>query len=260
MDNSNGSGIEGQLKDELMCSICLSEFEDPRYLPCLHTFCCNCIAALPKNNKKGGPRIKCPLCNKMHNIPSDGFPKNFMISNLQGIINQKNKSSSSPIFHCNECSDQIAAVAKCDACGEDSYMCEFHVEAHKKSKKTVSHPIVMLAKEAPAIDRTISSPTIIAGGTDANEKHIIHHHHHHHHSNRKRHLKKDIHHEDDDADKHFDNSDEEDEDEEEKEEESTEELSSSEEEKKKKKKKKRKKQQRKRKIKKMEQQNPSHNM
>ncbi len=30
----------------LTCAVCLSEYKDPRFLPCLHTFCKKCIGDL----------------------------------------------------------------------------------------------------------------------------------------------------------------------------------------------------------------------
>ena len=35
------------------CSICFEEFNDPRMLPCLHTFCANCLKQTGRNEEPG---------------------------------------------------------------------------------------------------------------------------------------------------------------------------------------------------------------
>ena len=44
--------------DELKCGICLELFLDPRSLPCLHTFCRECIQRTMDDNRS----LKCPFC------------------------------------------------------------------------------------------------------------------------------------------------------------------------------------------------------
>ncbi len=75
-------------EDFLTCTLCLDTFSDPRALPCLHTFCFKCLSNLlsknyssPHNNQK----LKCPLCQEVHSIPSkgaSGFRQDFRIKSL----------------------------------------------------------------------------------------------------------------------------------------------------------------------------------
>ncbi|KAL3872680.1 hypothetical protein ACJMK2_035891 [Sinanodonta woodiana] len=52
------------------CAIHLSILEDPRKLPCGHTFCKSCILGLISEVEKiGEPVFKCPVCRAMHSIP-----------------------------------------------------------------------------------------------------------------------------------------------------------------------------------------------
>ena len=70
--------------DLMECSLCRGEFKDPRALPCLHTFCLNCLVLLCSNNQYQDT-MKCPMCQEEHIIPENGvqgFRKNFIINSF----------------------------------------------------------------------------------------------------------------------------------------------------------------------------------
>jgi hypothetical protein len=48
------------LKSLLECSICLETFEDPRTLPCLHSFCKKCLENFVDG--KHEDELNCPVC------------------------------------------------------------------------------------------------------------------------------------------------------------------------------------------------------
>ena len=67
------------------CSLCLDRFADPRILPCIHTFCRNCLEKY-LTEKYGaanpGTAFECPLCRAKHILPSGGIggiQKNFYL-------------------------------------------------------------------------------------------------------------------------------------------------------------------------------------
>ena len=47
-----------QLENLISCAICLDYFDDPRILPCSHTFCLRCIQQTAASNRG---RFECPL-------------------------------------------------------------------------------------------------------------------------------------------------------------------------------------------------------
>ena len=55
------------IKDDLKCATCLELFQDPRSLPCLHTFCLECI----KRTINGSNTFKCPLCRAVHKLSEE---------------------------------------------------------------------------------------------------------------------------------------------------------------------------------------------
>ncbi|NXW51028.1 TRI59 protein, partial [Nyctiprogne leucopyga] len=77
-----------RFEEELTCSICYSIFEDPRVLPCSHTFCRNClerVIQLSSNFSIWRPLripLKCPTCRSIAEIPAAGtesLPINFAL-------------------------------------------------------------------------------------------------------------------------------------------------------------------------------------
>ncbi|KFZ47780.1 Tripartite motif-containing protein 59, partial [Antrostomus carolinensis] len=77
-----------RFEEELTCSICYSIFEDPRVLPCSHTFCRNCLEGviqLSSNFSIWRPLripLKCPNCRSIAEIPAAGtesLPINFAL-------------------------------------------------------------------------------------------------------------------------------------------------------------------------------------
>ena len=73
-----------QLEDITLCPICSDVFVDTRVLPCIHTYCLQCITSLA-GDKKAGDKIPCPLCRKEFAIPEGGIsdlPKNYFVEKL----------------------------------------------------------------------------------------------------------------------------------------------------------------------------------
>ncbi len=47
---------------ELHCSVCLSVFEDPKLLPCSHTYCLACLEDITRQSASN--HVKCPECRE----------------------------------------------------------------------------------------------------------------------------------------------------------------------------------------------------
>ncbi|KAL8592490.1 hypothetical protein ACOMHN_021432 [Nucella lapillus] len=60
----------GGREDPHTCPICLQDFRDPRFLPCHHTLCADCIVGLADYHRGG--RFPCPACRKFTSLPPEG--------------------------------------------------------------------------------------------------------------------------------------------------------------------------------------------
>ncbi|NXH93644.1 TRI59 protein, partial [Pachycephala philippinensis] len=72
------------LEEELTCAICYEIFEEPRVLPCSHTFCRPCLQGLmqPPAEAPGGRCLSCPSCRALVAVPAAGpeaLPINFAL-------------------------------------------------------------------------------------------------------------------------------------------------------------------------------------
>ena len=119
-------------KEEIECAICLSRFQTPRALTCLHSFCEKCLKKHECQRKRTGV-IKCPLCQKESLIPTggvSGFPLDFRVvrfiealekdeppkeqvgrSYVCDVCGRNDKGKGSAFIHCLEC-----AQVMCEAC------------------------------------------------------------------------------------------------------------------------------------------------
>ena len=57
------ASLRSKFEEHLTCSVCLEQLQDPKVLPCLHSFCHKCIVNLAKKAKS--KNIDCPECRKV---------------------------------------------------------------------------------------------------------------------------------------------------------------------------------------------------
>ncbi|KAL0994898.1 hypothetical protein UPYG_G00128970 [Umbra pygmaea] len=73
-------------KQFLVCSICLDHYHNPKVLPCLHTFCENCLQNyIPPESLT----LSCPVCRQTSILPEKGvsaLQNNFFITNLMEVL------------------------------------------------------------------------------------------------------------------------------------------------------------------------------
>lgn len=65
--SSKGTTID-KVKDTLDCPICLERYQNPKALPCLHTFCEKCLTT----HADGNNFIQCPTCRVLIEMPPGG--------------------------------------------------------------------------------------------------------------------------------------------------------------------------------------------
>uniref|UniRef100_A0A665WA07 Tripartite motif-containing protein 2 n=1 Tax=Echeneis naucrates TaxID=173247 RepID=A0A665WA07_ECHNA len=94
-------------KQFLICSICLDRYENPKVLPCLHTFCERCLQNyIPAHSLT----LSCPVCRQTSILPEKGvaaLQNNFFITNLMDVLQREPGSCSQEATALNN----ITAVA-----------------------------------------------------------------------------------------------------------------------------------------------------
>ena len=82
------STLAEDVDKELTCAICLSRYETPKVLPCLHTYCKGCLGDLLAKSHEPD-KVTCPQCKEEHKLPEDGvdgFKTYFTINNLLELL------------------------------------------------------------------------------------------------------------------------------------------------------------------------------
>ena len=152
-----------RVKEELTCAICQELLNEPRILPCLHSFCTGCLKEWSGRLAKLDPskrHLECPLCRAKVLLSSshaiEELPSHFSAIRLIEIIRLQEQASSKKVTPiCQNCNEAENAVASCSECA--ILLCEFCEKAHRRSKATSHHKIVSLDEmrrdtgEVPAI-------------------------------------------------------------------------------------------------------------
>ena len=126
----------------LTCPICYQLFNNPKYLPCHHSYCEQCLEKMQVQSK-----IICPECRKEATIPAGGvkdLPNNFFINRMVDELVLKRKVQGEEEVKCDECDEDEPVVAYCPEC--NMFFCQICNELHKRSKRFRGHGIVPLTE------------------------------------------------------------------------------------------------------------------
>ena len=137
--------------DLTLCSICFEPFNRPKYLPCLHTFCEDClqnyIASVYQTNPVANG-INCPVCrefvNKQESIHVENWAKDFPVNHLIVSMIDMAKLKAEP-KRCKPCSRANItenADSWCINCCEG--LCKACVLSHRINKGSLSHKVISI--------------------------------------------------------------------------------------------------------------------
>ncbi|XP_077122667.1 E3 ubiquitin/ISG15 ligase TRIM25-like [Ranitomeya variabilis] len=142
------------LRDELLCSICLSTFKDPVTLRCGHNFCRVCIDRV-LDTQDGSGVYSCPDCREeFQERPT--LTRNINLHNVaeRFLITQQEQEEITGIC-CTYCVDSpVPAVRSCLLC--EASLCDKHLRVHSKSPEHVlSDPSTSLEKRKCSVHKEL---------------------------------------------------------------------------------------------------------
>ncbi|XP_048377221.1 E3 ubiquitin-protein ligase TRIM56-like [Stegostoma tigrinum] len=132
---ATSSAIADKIQHDILnCKICLETMEQPKMLPCQHTYCQECLRKLVKADK-----IMCPECRVVVDVSAgiSSLKTNFHINSLLDIFKSPAKEEKKELV-CSLCpqgwSVKNSAVAQCISCS--SYLCRACGDSHRINYST----------------------------------------------------------------------------------------------------------------------------
>ena len=151
-----------RLKKEAECPLCLDTVKNPKTLPCLHSFCLECLDKLANFARRQlQTTIKCPVCQTSFPIPdTDTFanlPSSFHLNRLVDVLALE--ESGVQAQKCNTCDDNNPATSYCFVC--QTFMCASCFQSHQRFKTTRGHRNVLIDKlQAQDVQELIERPVM----------------------------------------------------------------------------------------------------
>ena len=150
------------LQKEAECPLCLETVNNPKTLPCLHSFCLECLdkhAGFARRQLQA--TIKCPVCQTCFQIPEgDSFknlPTSYHLNRLVDVLALKDSGAQAQ--KCGSCDENNTASSYCFVC--KSFLCTPCFEAHQRLKATRGHRNVVIEKlQAQDVEDLINRPVM----------------------------------------------------------------------------------------------------
>ncbi|XP_070810762.1 E3 ubiquitin-protein ligase TRIM56 [Pituophis catenifer annectens] len=124
----------------LTCTICLGHYCQPKILPCLHSYCQDCLKKLLGGSKR---ELRCPECREPVPLPAgiEGLKTNFFINGFLDLVPPVEKARAT----CSLCpligqDASSVAVSHCIDCAD--HLCQACALGHRCSRLTHSHLVV----------------------------------------------------------------------------------------------------------------------
>ena len=142
--------------------MCLETVNNPKTLPCLHSFCLECLdkhAGFARRQLQA--TIKCPVCQTCFQIPEgDSFknlPTSYHLNRLVDVLALKDSGAQAQ--KCVSCDENNTASSYCFVC--QNFLCTPCFEAHQRLKATRGHRNVVIEKlQAQDVEDLIHTPVM----------------------------------------------------------------------------------------------------
>ena len=129
------------LREEASCPVCKDILKDPRYLPCLHSFCLHCLSNW---HRASGTKVDltCPKCQGLSRVPISGdlkdLPTSFFLSGFIDAL--AIKESDKTQVTCGNCDKKSSKTSYCFECCK--FYCEECLIAHNIIRSYQDHRVL----------------------------------------------------------------------------------------------------------------------
>ena len=151
------------LKKEAECPLCIETVKNPKTLPCLHSFCLECLDKLAGFARRQLQTIiKCPVCQTSFLIPEgdtfNNLPTSFHLNRLVDVLALKDGSAQAQ--KCGSCDDNLnSATCYCFVC--QNFLCKDCFDPHQRLKSTRGHRNVLIDKlQTQDVEGLINRPVM----------------------------------------------------------------------------------------------------
>ena len=132
-----------KVEEKLKCSICHQTFSQPKYLPCLHAFCKDCLGQLHCVYQSDSYVVKCPTCRSQASVPAKGiagFPDMERFNDYLDLQKPLKKMVENDPVMCEVCS-QAPSEGYCPQC--EHFLCKLCTKAHHRMSSVSSdHEVI----------------------------------------------------------------------------------------------------------------------
>ena len=130
-------------REEVSCPVCANIYTDPKHLPCLHSFCLQCLKQWHRTSH-GRDTIRCPKCQAVSRVPESGdlkdLPNSFYLNGLIDVLAIKECESSQ--VRCGNCDKKSSESSYCFQCC--IFYCAECVTGHNIMRNNKDHRVLAL--------------------------------------------------------------------------------------------------------------------
>ena len=139
------------------CHLCSKALNNPRTLPCLHSFCLKCLENLVYiDGTRLQGEVECPTCMSPFQV-SEEFIDDLPIPFLSGRFNDTQLDEViQGNINCSNCEGSMAAISYCYVCSH--YLCFRCDQAHHRLEYTRSHRNILLENAHSLLRRLAMCP------------------------------------------------------------------------------------------------------
>ena len=144
----------------ITCAVCSKPYNDPRILPCLHSYCLQCLHH--EIEKSGSQQMfQCPICERNTSIPVGGasvLPQNLHLGFEVEVAGYMSKMVNNSDVACDHCIDGGNGPAVVFCCTCHQFLCKVAYEYHRTDRHLSKHNMVGLDQEGARQLHTTMKP------------------------------------------------------------------------------------------------------